>query len=201
MNARENPAANKSVEQRTCVSSGNKNAFKRFPSNIPLDRNSMCCVFRAKPPTEGKEAWTYRLESYQTNPANCKSVHDLGTKRLWKKRLHHDWIDSIVRKYASVDCSPHDRKLHSMSFEAVTGPVNRCEGLVLGYGTHCFEHSVAPVGYANFFGPNVESLRAYSVHLGDRSAVPCLHCLSIIRQLQPALCSVVSRKFRRKVVA
>ncbi len=63
---------------------------------------------------------------------------------------------------------------------------------------HSFiEHSVAPVGYANFLGPNVESLPAYSVHVGDRSAAPCRYCLSIIRQLQPAQYSIVSRKFRR----
>jgi hypothetical protein len=48
-----------------------------------------------------------------------------------------------------------------------------------------------------FFGPNVESLPAYSVHVGDRSADPCQYCRSPIRQLQPAQCSIVSRKFRR----
>jgi hypothetical protein len=32
----------------------------------------------------------------------------------------------------------------------ITGKVNRCDGLVLGYGTRYFEHSFAPVGYANF---------------------------------------------------
>jgi hypothetical protein len=41
-----------------------------------------------------------------------------------------------------------------------------------------------------FFGPNVESLPAYSVHVGDRSADPCQYCRSPIRQLQPAQCSI-----------
>ena len=48
-----------------------------------------------------------------------------------------------------------------------------------------------------FFGPSVESLPAYSVHVGDRSADPCQYCRPPIRQLQPAQCSTVSRKFRR----
>jgi hypothetical protein len=49
----------------------------------------------------------------------------------------------------------------------------------------------------NFLGPNVEPLPAYFVHLGDRSTNPGLHCLPTIRELQPAQCSIVSRKFRR----
>ena len=78
-----------------------------------------------------------------------------------------------------------------------TGQVSRCEGLGLGYGTQYFEHSVAPVYYACLFGPSAEFLPAYSVHVGDRSADPCQYCRPPIRQLQPAQCSTVSRKFRR----
>ena len=48
-----------------------------------------------------------------------------------------------------------------------------------------------------FLGPGFEALRAYSVHVGDRSAGPCQYCRSPIRQLQPVQCSIVSRKFRR----
>jgi hypothetical protein len=51
--------------------------------------------------------------------------------------------------------------------------------------------------YAYFFRPSVESLPAYSIHLGDRLADPCQYCRSPIRQLQPGQCSTVSRKFRR----
>ncbi len=83
------------------------------------------------------------------------------------------------------------------AFSNRTGQVNRCEGLVLGYGTRSFEHSVAPVGYANFFGPNVESSRAYSVQVGDHSAAPSAHCLSTNRQLQPVKRQTVSRKLSR----
>ena len=45
--------------------------------------------------------------------------------------------------------------------------------------------------------PRVEFLQAYSVHVGDRLADPRVHCLQSDRQLQPAQCSIVSRKFRR----
>jgi hypothetical protein len=33
------------------------------------------------------------------------------------------------------------------SVDGITGKVNQCEGLGLGFGTQCFEHSDAPVGY------------------------------------------------------
>ena len=54
----------------------------------------------------------------------------------------------------------------------ITGKVNQCEALVLGYGAQSFEHSVAPVGDANFLGPSVETFRACSVHLGNRAQTP-----------------------------
>ena len=46
-----------------------------------------------------------------------------------------------------------------------------------------------------FFGPSVESLPAYSVHMGVRSAGPSLHCLSTTQPLQPVKPWVCGRKF------
>ncbi|MBL8890845.1 MAG: hypothetical protein JNL67_12770 [Planctomycetaceae bacterium] len=47
------------------------------------------------------------------------------------------------------------------------------------------------------FGPSVEALRGYSVHLNDRSAARGQHYLPTNRQLQSAKFTTVSRKFRR----
>ncbi len=80
----------------------------------------------------------------------------------------------------------------------ITGKINRCEGLVWGTGHRISSTRLHRfVCYACFFGSNVEALPAYSVHVGDRLADPGLHCLPTNRQLQPAQCSTVSRKFRR----
>jgi hypothetical protein len=49
--------------------------------------------------------------------------------------------------------------------------------------------------------PNAESFPAYFVHLRDYLTGPGVHCLPTIRQLQSARRSIVSRKFRRPIVA